>query len=244
MKVVPQTVFFIPPRKIHFFNPSPRILVEAFTLRFQIVLDLGKDIKEIERDKEMMELVKLLYAKKPKYTTLGLKEAEEARIFLQKIIEQSNLKKFGYLLTLKGHILLLLQLFLLAGVEEEKDVEPHSRTQTVFLRATSFIYRNVNKPIQLKEVAKFCYISPNYLQKIFKQFLGRSFTTYIHETKIDYAKFLLRTTDLSIDEIAEKCGIYDSNYFSRLFKRTDFHNCAKHFHLCSNYYPSISDKIC
>ena len=221
MKSVPQTIFFVPRKSVHFFAPSPGTLVEAFTLRFQIVLDLSKDIKEIQEDIDMTKLVKLLYVRKPKYIVLGVKEAEEAEIFLQKIIGELNLKEFGYLIALKGHILLLLRLFLFAGIKEEKDVKPLSRTQAVFLRASSFINHNMDQPIRLKEAASFCYVSSNYLQKIFKEFLGCSFSRYVHETKIDHAKQLLKTTELSIKEIAEKCGIYDTNYFSRLFKKIE-----------------------
>ena len=190
-------------------------------MRFEIILNLGKNLKKVKKDKEMQELAKFLFMKEPRCIVLTVQEAKEVELYLQKINEILAVKEFGYLIALKGYILLLLRLFLLSAVRKEKDVQPPTRAQLSLLKAVSLINQNLDQPIRLKDIARNCYISSNYLQKIFKRYLGKSFTRYVNESKINYAKELLKTTTLSIDQIAEKCGIYDSNYFTRLFKKIE-----------------------
>lgn len=46
------------------------------------------------------------------------------------------------------------------------------------------------------------------------------FAKYINSKRIEHAKELLVTTELSVKEIAGMVGVLDDNYFSRLFRKT------------------------
>ena len=39
--------------------------------------------------------------------------------------------------------------------------------------------------------------------------------------KVEYARYLLETSDSSVQEIADKVGYNDALYFSRLFKKVE-----------------------
>lgn len=43
--------------------------------------------------------------------------------------------------------------------------------------------------------------------------------------KINYAKHLLRFSDMSIEEIAHLCGFNDQSYFARQFKKSENMTC-------------------
>lgn len=45
------------------------------------------------------------------------------------------------------------------------------------------------------------------------------FSKYINSKKIEAAKSLLITTELSVKEIANMVGVPDDNYFSRIFRK-------------------------
>ncbi len=61
--------------------------------------------------------------------------------------------------------------------------------------------------------------SATYLGKIFHKLTGVSFSQYVLNAKINQAKFLLRTTDITVFEISDKLGYYDSSHFIKQFKR-------------------------
>lgn len=62
-------------------------------------------------------------------------------------------------------------------------------------------------------------ISLGYLCSIFKKETGKTLSAYIRERRIEYAAYLLGTTDLQIQTVALHCGIMDVQYFSKIFKR-------------------------
>ncbi|MDI3481631.1 MAG: two-component system, response regulator YesN [Tepidanaerobacteraceae bacterium] len=88
----------------------------------------------------------------------------------------------------------------------------------VFERALNYIRDNFKKPITLEEVADYVHISPYYFSHGFKNFIGISFIDYVTKLRIDEAKKLLLTTDMSIGDVGKQVGYYDPNYFGRVFK--------------------------
>lgn len=64
--------------------------------------------------------------------------------------------------------------------------------------------------------------NPDYMRRLFKSELGITPTDMLTEKRIENAKKLLsthRTPELSVAEVAFSCGFYDSNYFTRVFKK-------------------------
>ena len=64
------------------------------------------------------------------------------------------------------------------------------------------------------------YISPSYLSRLLKRYLGKTFVDVLTELRIEKAKILLENSDLKTYEVAEAIGIGDPHYFSTIFKKT------------------------
>ncbi len=62
-------------------------------------------------------------------------------------------------------------------------------------------------------------VSENYLIRQFRKEIGEPPKQYLMHRRLEYASTLLSGTRLSIQELSSQCGIPDSNYFSKLFKR-------------------------
>lgn len=78
-------------------------------------------------------------------------------------------------------------------------------------------YSNPNLSIEL--VAEKVGISPDYAGKLFKRINQTSFTESLLSTRLEKSKELLVKSDLSIQEIVQKIGISNPNYFYSLFKK-------------------------
>jgi len=76
---------------------------------------------------------------------------------------------------------------------------------------------NQNK--RIGEYANICGISEGAFYTYFKKWCGRSPVEYRNSIRINAARSFLANTDLSISEIAFRCGFEDPYYFSRIFKR-------------------------
>lgn len=74
--------------------------------------------------------------------------------------------------------------------------------------------------LSLNKVAGYVGVSANYLSTIFSQNMEQTFVEYVTSQRMDCARKLLATTDLSSGEIAGRVGYKDSHYFSFVFKKT------------------------
>lgn len=86
--------------------------------------------------------------------------------------------------------------------------------------AKEYIENNLENEI---DISKMCYelsVGRTRLYEIFKKETGMGIAKYINRRRMHRAKKLLKTTELSIPEIAEAVGFSDYNYFSRVYKKT------------------------
>lgn len=84
---------------------------------------------------------------------------------------------------------------------------------------TEFMEANINQPLSAKEVARHIHLSYTYFSRNFKKETGKSFSEYMTFLRLRQAVWLLRHTDETIEEIADKIGFNTSNYFSCVFKK-------------------------
>ena len=82
----------------------------------------------------------------------------------------------------------------------------------------SYITSNLEKELTGEVLGtKFGY-HPYYLSRLIKLHTGKTLKQYIISVRIGEAKNLLKSTDLSLSDIAAKCGFENAAYFSNAFK--------------------------
>lgn len=102
-----------------------------------------------------------------------------------------------------------------------------------FLKNSPQNYHDDESVIEIQEWMHSCYnddisletlshkfdISVRSLNRRFKQATGRSPIQYLQQVRIENARELLKTSNLSIAEVAYSVGYPDNSYFSALFKK-------------------------
>lgn len=89
-----------------------------------------------------------------------------------------------------------------------------------FRQILEYINKNFTDEISFQQICYTYSINPSYLSQIFKKEIGITFTNYITQLRINYAKELLTNTNLLISEISEKVGYKQYFYFAKIFKKT------------------------
>jgi AraC-like DNA-binding protein len=84
-----------------------------------------------------------------------------------------------------------------------------------------YIESHFSEKITLDNLAAQFYINKFYLSRLFKEQFGISVNNYLLQLRTTRAKQLLRFSDLSIEQIGQRCGMDDANYFSRMFKKIE-----------------------
>lgn len=85
-------------------------------------------------------------------------------------------------------------------------------------RARLRIREALESPLTIQQVAEDMGVSYSNFRKLFKEYTGLSPATYQQDLRLQRAKELLSTTDLSIKEIAYRLNFESPDYFSAKFK--------------------------
>lgn len=80
-----------------------------------------------------------------------------------------------------------------------------------------YINRNIGKRLTVDILCSAFNCSRSTLMKRFRRDCGVTVNEYIVSRRIDIARELLQYSELSVSEIASKCGFSDQLYFSRVF---------------------------
>ena len=78
---------------------------------------------------------------------------------------------------------------------------------------------NLAADLSLQAHAEQLNVNASYLSTLFKKETGKTLTDYVNRKRMDYAISLLNSTNMQIQTIAQCCGIMDTNYFTKIFKK-------------------------
>lgn len=113
-----------------------------------------------------------------------------------------------------------------AQLEQEKtesatpDPTPQNTVSNkVIFEVIAYIEQHYLSNISLSDLADHFYLSKEHLSRLFKKETGQNLFSYIMDLKLTEAKRLLKTTDMTLDDIAYRLGFSNGNYFSKVFKK-------------------------
>jgi AraC-like DNA-binding protein/mannose-6-phosphate isomerase-like protein (cupin superfamily) len=105
-----------------------------------------------------------------------------------------------------------------------KPSELQQRVATQSTHATSlgdvvrFCEENLDQPLTVPQMAGKMFLSPDHFARLFTAEMGIPPAAYLRRLRLERARVLLRTTTLSIAEIASRCGWRDSNQLTHAFR--------------------------
>ena len=115
----------------------------------------------------------------------------------------------------------------LAFLASESDINGSAKTgigqhlPRPLREALLYIRQNYDRKITTEDLCRHCGLSPQHLIRLFRKHLGTTPIQYINRNKIMHAIEMLRTSELTVKEIAYSLGYDNPNYFSRLFTKLE-----------------------
>jgi AraC-like DNA-binding protein len=92
-------------------------------------------------------------------------------------------------------------------------------SQDIVIASQQFIEENLAEQINFSDYACTNSVSPGYFRAIFKAATGLPPVEYLNRLRIVRAIEYLKDQTMPISDVAAAVGIYDANYFSRLFRK-------------------------
>lgn len=202
-------IIFIEPEKIHTVSPFILPLEYDAAVFSPSALSLnsehffGRDIimPIINGDLEFSGIIDGSfndYDKLKAYAeTVFNKDSSKTAVFASLVGIISNLYDNGYIKKSSGQI---------------------SKYSADIKKCLKYINNNYSRKIKLSELSDLIHVSENYFCGYFKKFTGITPFEQINETRVKKAAALLSDSDLTVSEIAVKCGFENLSYFTRKFK--------------------------
>lgn len=95
-------------------------------------------------------------------------------------------------------------------------------------KCCDYINLSLDRKIRTSELAALAGYTEYYLTEKFKKETGQSVSSYIRSAKVERAKALLKTTPLSVREIADKLSFNTPNYFIQTFREITGYSPSKY----------------
>lgn len=140
---------------------------------------------------------------------------------LDRVVEINDQKSSMYQLETRLLLLRFLMEVLRICPLEHTDMDEAGKQQREILEYIRIHYKN---RISLSDLAEQFHLSPKYFSRYFKEHFHLTFSEYISHLRMDQARELLESTDLSITEIASQCGFSGISFFIRRF--TESNGCS------------------
>ncbi len=87
-----------------------------------------------------------------------------------------------------------------------------------------YILRHLHDNIRMQTLADLTHRTPNYISDLFQKELGMRPTKFIRERKLEYAKIMMETTDLSVSAVSDLLAFPSTstfiNYFGKKYGAT------------------------
>lgn len=106
-----------------------------------------------------------------------------------------------------------------SGIATRQSTDVLAITDEWVARAVRFIRDHACEGIKVDDILREVPMARRSLERRFNDLLGRSIHSEIARLQLERAKTLLRDTNLSLDQIAEKAGFHHPEYMSAVFKK-------------------------
>jgi AraC-like DNA-binding protein len=148
----------------------------------------------------------------------GTANYQDSRIHLFEDI-YSNLE-MGYSSDNLCYVNMCLQYFLTSFIfNEHYNIADKKQSNDTINSSIAFMQENIDKMITLKSLSDCVHLSASHFSFLFRKKTGFSPMEHFNHLKVQKACQYLLFTDLRIKEIADKLGIEDQYYFSRMFTK-------------------------
>ena len=201
------------------FFSKPNVLHQIKSEESLYLLYVGFELIESESSEEWISLIQNM--RDSPENVLKLEKENEIRFLWQSLLVHSA-KKNSVLFELMldnlafSLIAMLVQAFC-SHVESEQTPNVTDTSSELLSTIKTYIMDNLSQSLQLEHTASHFHLSGRHLSRLVQSEEGISYSSFVQNERIQKAVALLKSTDLSIKDIAERTGFASVHYFTRVF---------------------------
>ena len=197
---------YIPPHVPHAYQSEPDILLGKREKPFMRVISCCVDIFPLQK-KNLLEKI-------PISPVLHHNQVHPDLPYIEKRLTELELKQDNLLLISSLISLALCRIFPYVDLVNISKVTPDNLVSGII----TYIANHYLENISLNKLSLTFGISKYKISRIFSIELGTTFSSYVNSLRMNYACYLLVSTNYSITHIYIDCGYNNQQTFNRIFK--------------------------
>ena len=216
-------VFIIPPNTPHSYQSTDNLMVNHILLSDNFFSQYQKEFSSIEN-------FELLFKVMPFLPNQPLPFLDEQKLAIfnnywqilhsNKLTNPVKLEKDNTQKVLSNGLIISLISFLCKTYDKPiQKIQSSDGNLIHITNAIEYISNHYSEKISNAELAKLCNMSESTFLRYFNKTLHMTPFTYIAKQRVNHSKILLEKSNLTITEIAQETGFFDSAHFSRTFKK-------------------------
>ena len=148
---------------------------------------------------------------------------DECRSLFLNCIKEMDRKEIGYDISIHAFLCLtmtyIIRIWQTEGLNIENSYKHVATNDYNIQNILEYMESHLGDNLKVADLAKKCNMSYSHFARCFKSLYGRSCKDYLEVLKIETADEMLRSTDLSINDISSELGYADASHFIRTFKK-------------------------
>ena len=168
-----------------------------------------------------IEMLRLFNARNESFSNKFSADDKQLSDLVLNIEHEMQNKEFGYAIKVK-YLIFSAFVHILRNYDFVDNGEVTLKAPSVvknLKKAMRYIDENLEGQLSLGDISAEACMAPTYFSSVFKKFNGISPWDYITIKRVEKAKEMLRTTEMTKLEIAERCGFTSSSNFYKMFTR-------------------------
>lgn len=159
------------------------------------------------------------------HIVLSANEVPWGESLARAVISEHTRQEAGYQFSMRGYCMVLLIHLLRAYYSRQRSeasplgfAENDQRENThVISPALDYIRNQYNQSFDQKHLADLCHLSVSHFRRLFREQVGTSPLTFLHQTRILNSCTLLRASERLISEVSSAVGYESLSSFNRHF---------------------------
>lgn len=210
---IDNSVYLVSPGQLHLMGTS-NLTVDYYTILFPMEFVSFQTEDALERD--LMSPIRRRGMVFVKEIPKG-KIREEICEIIERIIEMNNNSNNNDNLETRINLLQIISLLVKNNLLKSNSLGKNQNIQKEML---TYIQQNYLRQLTLKDLSDTFHFSQKYISRFFKENFHITLFQYVNYLRLNHAKHLLETTDLSVTEISLHSGFSNVSYFIRSFKKS------------------------
>lgn len=214
-------VFVIPPQIKHAYYNIDNLDVFHILLSNAFITNFNNELKNLPGYSILFEIEPFLRSefKESLFLILSHEQMNKINIFIYELLKFQDIDYSGKHILINTASLQIIGMLCSYIGQTKFAAKEKKYYQHIILLCMEYINKNCKEKIAIYKLAQSCNMSRSTFLRNFNSICRCTPMKYLFDCRMKLAKYLLISTSLTVSQISQECGFFDTAHFNKTFKK-------------------------